>query len=65
MRRAGDNPPEGLSEEGVEDGVDDRVQSGVQVAQPCDEVDDLRKNIKKFFNLKHNKLQSNENFRSY
>ena len=48
MRRAGDNPPEGLSEEGVEDGVDDRVQCGVQVAQPCDEVDDLRKNIKSF-----------------
>jgi hypothetical protein len=38
---AGKDPPECLSEEGVEDGVDEGVQGGVEVTQPRDEVDNL------------------------
>lgn len=41
MGGAGEDLPEGLSEEGVEHGVDEGVQGGVQVAQPGDEVNDL------------------------
>ena len=32
-----DDVPEGLAEVGVEDGVDDRVEGGVEVAKPRDE----------------------------
>jgi hypothetical protein len=38
----GQQLPEGLSEVGVEDGVNDRVQGRVDVAQPSDEVDQLK-----------------------
>lgn len=37
------DPPEGLAEHLVEDGVEYRVNHGTGVAQPGDEVEDLRR----------------------
>ena len=39
----GDDLPERLPEVGVEDGVDDRVEGRVDVPQPRDEADELKK----------------------
>ena len=41
----GDDLPERLPEVGVEDGVDDRVEGRVDVPQPRDEADELKKNV--------------------
>ena len=41
----GDDLPERLPEVGVEDGVDDRVEGRVDVPQPRDEADELKKYV--------------------